>query len=254
MIFFLSKILLFLIKPIVWVFVILIFAIKTKDQKKRKKRLWTSIIVLFFFSNNFLASEILSYYEAPYPTPQKYDVGIVLGGFSNLSKRNNQIEFGLSGDRLFQAISLYKKGDIKKIMVSGGSANLLDTTIKEADLAVNYLKLIGIPDSSILIENASRNTIENAINSLAIVKKYKPDAKILIITSAWHIPRARLIFDRLYNNKLAYYPTNYISNRDYDIRNFIIPDPLALYSWELMIKEWVGLIVDRIRAAGGKTS
>lgn len=254
MIFFFSKVLLFLIKPIVWVFVILILAIKTKDQKKRKKRLWISVIVLFVFSNNFLASEILSYYEAPYPTPQKHDVGIVLGGFSDLNKRNNQIEFGVSGDRLFQAISLYKKGEIKKIMVSGGSGNLLDTTVKEADLARDYLKLIGIPDSSVLIENTSRNTIENAINSLAIVKKYKPNAKILIITSAWHIPRARLIFDRLSSNKLSYYPTNYLSNRDYDIRSFIIPDPLALNSWELLIKEWIGLIVDRIRAAGGKIS
>jgi len=248
MIFILSKILLFLIKPIVWIFVLLFFAIASKQPKRRKRYLLSALIIFFFFSNDFIVGKIINSYEAGYPKADKFDVGIVLGGFSGLNKRNNEIAFNCAGDRLFQAIALYKKGQIKQILLSSGSANLKDQQVKEADLAIQYLKLIGIPDAAILIENQSRNTIENARYSLALIAKSNPKAKILVITSAWHIPRAKLIFDKQAKQKIEYYPTNFSRDTEFDISDFIIPDASALGTWELLFKEWIGLVVDRIRA------
>ena len=248
MIFILSKILLFLIKPIVWIFVLLIFAIAAKQPKQRKRNLVSALIIFFFFSNGFIVGKIINSYEARYPRTDKFDVGIVLGGFSGLNKRNNEIAFNWTGDRLFQAIALYKKGQIKQILLSGGSANLIDRKIEEGDLAIQYLKLVGIPDSAILIENQSRNTIENARYSLALIAKNNPEAKILVITSAWHIPRAKLIFDRQAKRKIEYYPTNFIGNADFEFGDFIIPSATALVTWELLFKEWTGLAVDGLRA------
>lgn len=248
MIFILSKILLFLIKPIVWIFVFLIFAIASKQPKQRKRYLVCALIVFFVFSNAFIVGKIINSYEASYPKAGKYDVGIVLGGFSGLNKRNNEIAFNWAGDRLFQAIALYKKGQIKQILLSSGSANLLDKHVKEADLAIKYLKLIGIPDSAILIENQSRNTIENARYSLALIAKNNPKAKVLVITSAWHIPRAKLIFDKQAKQKIEYYPTNFSGKTEFELSDFIIPNASALSSWEMLFKEWMGLAVDWIRA------
>ncbi|KRT16242.1 hypothetical protein ASU31_08680 [Pedobacter ginsenosidimutans] len=248
MIFILSKILLFLIKPIVWIFVLLIFAIASKNPKKRKRYLICILIIFFFFSNGFIVGKIINSYEADYPRAAKFDVGIVLGGFSGLNKRNNEIAFNWAGDRLFQAIALYKKGQIKQILLSGGSANLINQKIKEADLAIQYLKLIGIPDSAILIENQSRNTIENARYSLALIAKSNPKAKILVITSAWHIPRTKLIFDKQAKQKIEYYPTNFSGDTEFELSDFIIPNASALGAWEMLFKEWIGLTVDRLRA------
>jgi uncharacterized SAM-binding protein YcdF (DUF218 family) len=248
MIFILSKLLLLLIKPIVWIFVLLIFAIATKNPKKRKRYLILSLIFFFFFSNDLIVGKIMNSYETGYPKTQHYDVGIVLGGFSGLNKRNNEIAFSGASDRLFQAIALYKKGEINKILLSSGSANLIDKEVKEADLAVKYLRLIGIPDSAILIENQSRNTIENAKYSLALIEKKNPDAKVLVITSAWHIPRAKLIFDRQAKHKIEYYPTNFARSTDFEFGDFIIPSAAALETWELLFKEWIGLAVDRVRS------
>ena len=84
------------------------------------------------------------------------------------NQRNNKITFGSRADRLLQTVALYKSGVIKKILVTSGSADLLDTKIKEADLVKVYLREIGIPDSVILIENQSRNTLENAKFSKAM--------------------------------------------------------------------------------------
>ncbi|QXU40305.1 YdcF family protein [Pedobacter sp. D749] len=249
MIFILSKILLFLIKPIVWICVLLIFAVASKQPKQRKRYLLYTLIIFFFFSNGFIAGKIVNtYVSGDYPKSQKYDVGIVLGGFSGLNKRNNEIAFNGAGDRLFQAIALYKKGYIKQILISGGNANIIDSQVKEADLAFKYLKLIGIPDTAILIEKRSRNTVENARYSMALITKNNPNAKILVITSAWHIPRAKLIFDKQAKRNIEYYPTNFMGNTEFELDNLIIPNATALTIWELLFKEWIGLAVDSFRA------
>ncbi|KQM67298.1 hypothetical protein ASE74_07490 [Pedobacter sp. Leaf216] len=248
MIFILSKILLFLIKPIVWVFVLLICATAAKNPKKRKQYLIFGLVLAVFFSNAFIGGVVMNAYEAGYPKVQKYDVGIVLGGFSGLNKRNNEISFGSASDRLFQAIALYKKGQIKQILLSSGSANLMNNEVKEADLAIKYLKLIGIPDAAILVENQSRNTVENAKYSIALINNNNPQAKILVITSAWHIPRAKLIFDKQTKKKIEYYPTNFLGETEFAWADCIIPNAGTLGMWELLFKEWIGLAVDRFRA------
>jgi len=249
MLFILSKILLFLIKPIVWIFVLLIFAIGSKADNQRKRFAISALVAFLVFSNSYIIGKIINSYEAGYPKKQNYEVGIVLGGFSGLNKRNNEIAFNGASDRLFQAISLYKKGQLKQLLISSGSANLINKQTKEADLAVNYLKMIGIPDSAILKENRSRNTIENARYSLALIEQTNPRAtKILVITSAWHIPRAKLIFDKLAKQKIEYYPTNFSGNTEFELSDFVIPNVGALGAWEMLFKEWIGLTVDCLRA------
>ncbi|WP_421940951.1 YdcF family protein [Pedobacter sp.] len=247
MIFVLSKILLFLIKPIVWIIALLITALSIKTENTRKKLLASALVLLFLFSNGFIFGKIALWYEPRYPTENQYDVGILLGGFSAHNKRNNSIQFEDSGDRLFQTIKLYKTGKIGKILISSGNANLIDKSVKEADLAVTYLKQIGIPDTAILVENQSRNTLENAEYSLKLIEKYKSNASILIITSAWHIPRTKLIFSRFSKKQLDYYPTDFEGKTTFDLGDFIIPSASAFAGWEKILKEWAGLAVDGFR-------
>jgi len=249
MIFILSKILLFLIKPFVWFCILLVAAVLVKKNGIRKKLIIAAVLVLLLFSNPFLAGKAFNLYEPAYPRQKKnYDVAIVLGGFSGLNKRTNEIQFNGANDRLFQAISLYQQGRVKKILISSGNANLLNNKVKEADLVQKFLHEICIPDSAVLIENQSRNTIENAKFSLALIKRTMPQAKIVIITSAWHIPRAKVIFTHFFGDRLDYFPTNYIGKSDYGLEDFIIPNPGVFGTWDTLFKEWIGLLVDRVRS------
>lgn len=238
---------LFLIKPIIWILALLIAALIAKKQITRKKLLLLALVLFLLFSNGFIFGKVAYWYEPDYPSARHYDVGILLGGFSSHNKRNNSIEFESSGDRLFQTIKLYKTGRIAKILISSGSGNLIDKSVKEADLALKYLKQIGIPDTAIIIENQSRNTLENAQYSLKLIDQYKSNAQILVITSAWHIPRTQLIFNRFSKSHLDYYPTDFEGKTAFDLDDFIIPSAAALSGWEKIIKEWVGLGVDRFR-------
>ena len=207
-----------------------------------------TFFIFVFFSNAFIIGKLMNWYEPEYPTVKNYDVGIVLGGYSGYNKRNQKIEFGSSSDRLFQAIDLFKQGKINKILISSGSANFKDTVKKEADLTLPFLHQIGIPDTSIILENLSRNTIENAKNSLAIIENQYPRSKILVITSAWHVPRSRLIFNRFAKNKIDYYPTDFLGKTEYDLADYLIPSASAMQTWETLLKEWVGYVVDRMRS------
>ncbi|WP_457269521.1 YdcF family protein [Pedobacter sp. UYEF25] len=190
---------------------------------------------------------MLNIYEAKYPKLKTYDVGIVLGGFSGINSRNKSIAFNGSGDRLIQAIKLYKNGIIGKILIASGNANLMDNKIKEADLASAYLKEIGIPDSAIMVDNSSRNTLENAKNSATLISKRGKNLTILVITSAWHIPRSKIIFDKVFEKKLIYYPCNFLGKTSLDLSDFIVPSAEALSIWPMLFKEWFGLAVDTWR-------
>ncbi|MGM9475287.1 YdcF family protein [Pedobacter sp. GSP4] len=248
MIFILSKILLFLIRPFFWFCILLLATVFVKQQKTRKKLFSAAVIVLLFFSNSFLAGKAVNFYEPEFPTEKKhYDIAIVLGGFSGLNKRNNEIQFNGANDRLFQAISLYRQRRIKKILITSGNANIVTNEVKEADLVKKFLHDSCIPDSDVLIENQSRNTVENAKLSWALIQKTWPGAKTLVITSAWHIPRAKLIFSRFFKSRPDYLPTNYMGRTNYDFEDFIVPNPGAFGTWDLLFKEWIGLALDSVR-------
>ncbi|MCX3266051.1 YdcF family protein [Pedobacter agri] len=242
-----SKLLIFALQPIIWIFVTLVFAFFTKNQQRRKNLFIFGIILLFVFSNRFLVGKVYNIYEATYPPKKQYDIGILLGGFSK-STKGGQLAANERGDRLIQTIYLYKTGVIKKILISGGSGKLIGSESIEADLTSTYLHNIGIPDSAVLIENRSKNTIENAKYSVEIANRNGQNASVLVITSAWHIPRSRMIFNKAFNRELDYYPTDFIGKDSYDISDFYMPDAGTLSYWQYILKEWVGLVVDKFRS------
>ena len=247
MVFILSKLLLFLLQPIIWVFAVLLFAIFTRKERRRKILFILAASLLFVFSNSFLIGKIYNVYEPTYPKYQKYDIGILLGGFSKSTQRG-ELAANERGDRLIQTIYLFKTGIIKKILISGGSGKLIGKESIEADYVAKYLEQIGIPDSCVLIENRSKNTIENAKYSEELINKNKRDETVLVITSAWHIPRSKMIFDEAFDKQLTYYPTDYIGKEKYDISDYYMPNADALSYWQSILKEWVGCVVDRLRS------
>ena len=126
----------------------------------------------------------------------KYDVAIVLGGLIAYDQRLDRIQFSHGADRLFQALRLYKKGIVKRILLDGGSGNLDGTTI-EAPILHKYLSEIGIPDSAILSEPHSRNTHENALFAKKILDSVAPNGQYLLFTSGYHMHRALGCFNKV---------------------------------------------------------
>src|SRR5580704_14227364 len=107
MFFLFSKILDFLIKPLVWVMVLFLIGAITKNLVRRKRCLIAAFVVLFFFTNDFIVDEFMRAWELPAVSINEikgtYDVGIVLGGMTVYDPRLKRIQFDRASDRLFQA-------------------------------------------------------------------------------------------------------------------------------------------------------
>jgi len=244
MYFILSKLLIFILSPILWVFVLLIIALVTKNSKRKKRLLISSVLLLYVFANHLLFNQFARAWNiAPYPKNNKkvYSCAIVLGGFSGAD--NGKGYFNTNADRFIQGIKLLKTGKADHLLISGGNGNLIPGTFREGDWVRGQLKELQFPDSSILIEDRSRNTIENAVFSKAILKKANLHPPYLLVTSAFHMRRALMIFKKRGFDVDAY-PCNYMGGTDAVSLSNLIPDAGALAGWDIYLKEVVGYAVD----------
>jgi len=245
MFFIASKLLAFLSKPIIWIFLLLISSLIFKN--KMRQLLFTLLITFYFFSNSFIADSCARLWEVPRFNPTTtYDVGIVLGGVSDYDKITKAHNFNKHADRLIDAEQLYHKGIIKKIMLCGGNGMLLNDGYIEANAMRNHLLQNNIPNEDIIIENTSRNTKENAFNSFEILKKKYKNGKFLIVTSAQHMRRSQLCFEKA-GLKTTAFPTDCTTSyTNFGIEYMLLPSLRALEVWENLIHEWIGFVVYKI--------
>jgi uncharacterized SAM-binding protein YcdF (DUF218 family) len=156
----------------------------------------TAAIVTSLLSWPPLGDALLRYVEdqareAERATPRCcYDAIVVLGGgiAPAVPPERNFPSLTDSSDRIWAAARLYKQGVAPKIIVSGGgflSENSGPATT-EAEAMRRFLVDLGVPDSAIVDEGESMNTIENIRN----VRKLVQDRPVALVTSGYHMPRA----------------------------------------------------------------
>jgi uncharacterized SAM-binding protein YcdF (DUF218 family) len=252
MFFFFSKVLAFLISPIVWVAGLLAWAVFTKKPGRAKKLLITALSLLYIFSNPFLVDEGFRAWEPVTPDhdllPDRYEAAIVLGGIGDVDLRLQKINFGASADRLMQTLKLYHEGKIKKIIFTGGSGSVEFPEKKEGRYVHKYLRQIHIPDSAMIIESESRNTYENAVFTKKIIDSLQLKGPFLLVTSGFHMNRSMAIFKKAGFDSL----TPYVTNRSSGIRrrtpdHLFIPNAGALFGSDMLIHEWVGYLIYKLR-------
>lgn len=249
MFFIISKLLSFIITPVVWVAALLIVAIITRNPLRRKKFLIAGFIVFYVFSNDFLLDTSMRMWEVPAihdeEIKEKYDVGIVLGGMIAYDSELKRPQFKQGSDRLFQAVTLYHKGKIKKLLIDGGSGSLTESTL-EAPVLKTYLLQQGLPDSVIAIEPNSKNTHENALFVKPILDSLAPHGKYLLITSGYHMRRSLKCFEKVGIHTMPFSTDRYAGPPKFQFDYAFIPDVGALQGWDALLHEWVGYITYRI--------
>lgn len=252
MFFYLSKVLAFLFSPLVWVFILFIYSFKTKKEGRAGKLRITALVILYVCSNSFLVDECFRAWEPVTPDydlmDTKYDGAIVLGGIGDIDMRLKKINFGMSGDRLFQTLALYHKGRVKKIIFTGGSGSIEFPEKREGLYVKRYLNTLKIPDSSLVIESNSKNTYENAVFTKKILDSLGMQGNYLLVTSAYHMPRSMAVFKKAGYTNLTPYITNRSSGaRRFTLDHLLLPNPDALFSLQFLSHEWLGYIIYKIK-------
>jgi len=176
---------------------------------------------------------------------------VVLGGAitPDVSIARGTTALNEAAERITKTAELAHRYPNAKIIFSGGNASLMFDGGVEAGVAVRQLEALGVTHDRISAEEQSRNTIENAVFSRLIADP-KPGERWLLVTSAYHMPRAIAVF-RAAGFAVEAYPVDWRTRGPIDaLRPF---DSLGdgLRRTDTAVREWVGLLVYRL---SGKTT
>jgi uncharacterized SAM-binding protein YcdF (DUF218 family) len=144
-----------------------------------------------------------------------------------------------SAARLTTGAALARRYPKARLVFTGGSASITGGGAAEAPSVRKLWLSLGVPAAQMTFEAKSRNTWENAIFTRALVDP-KPDETWLLVTSAWHMPRAMGVFRKAGFNVIAY-PVDY---RTYGDARDLRPPQLAIAEMAMMgnaVHEWIGL-------------
>lgn len=251
MFFVMSKILDFLLSPLIWIIILFLLGMVLYRRKSAKKLLIASLSMFLFFTNSFISDEFIRMTEQPMirlDTSDHYDCGIVLGGgMVTIDRPMDRLIFQDNTDRMLQAVELYKKGNIRKILLSSGSGSLIFKDMYEGALIRRFLLDTGIPDRDILVDSCSRNTYENAVNSVKLLNDSLPSGRYLLITSALHMKRAQACFRAQKCETTAYPVSKITGDRRWEAAYLLIPETENLRQWERLLHEWFGYLTYKIK-------
>lgn len=150
-------------------------------------------------------------FPAPAIPPTGIDAIIVLGGAMSPvgSAEHGSPQLNQEAERLTVVPGLMRHYPDIPVIFSGGSGDPREPDAREAPVAAALLTDLGVDMGRVRLEGTSRNTWENAVNSQPLLP---PGGRVLLVTSAAHMPRSVGIFRKVGINVVPY-PVSYSANR-----------------------------------------
>lgn len=177
---------------------------------------------------------------------QQVDGIVVLGGTVHMyvSDQRGVPSIVSGAERIIEAVKLATHFKKARIILSGGPNTFMTNPTPDAVIVKQLMTDMGIDPARIEVEGKSRNTWENALFAKKIANP-KPNEKWLLVTSAYHAPRAMGTF-RQAKFDIKAYPVDYYTGGEtsrfspfyYAMDGITITDTAA--------KEWLGLIVYKL--------
>ena len=227
--------------------VISIFLRKLRFFKLKNFLLFFSFLILFVFSNPLISNNLVKYIEEPYQpldlsnVPSSDFVVVLSGGMINFVK-DNVYEWS-DPDRFFGGIKLLKAKKGKKIIYTGGFLPWEKKKNNEGELLKKISIKFGVDENDIMITEKVENTYDEANAISNIIKK---ESKIILVTSAFHMKRAKFLFEKK-GFKVFPYPVDFkLRNNKITIMDFI-PSAGSLSTSSFAIRELLGRIYYRIK-------
>lgn len=187
--------------------------------------------------------------ELPAEALPAADAIVVLGGtLSPPASAGGSANLSAAADRLVFAAKLYELGKAPTILISGGNGSRTGAGPMDAESvhAAALLTAWGVPTSAILTETESVNTYENAVYSKLMLDQHDLK-KILLVTSALHMPRALATFQSAgIDATPAATDFESSASRPSGLEAWVA-NPAALEGTTRVLKEYAGWIVYRQR-------
>lgn len=172
----------------------------------------------------------------PFP---KADAIVLLGGSMGVDTNlSSSAEMWTSADRVWQAARLYKAGKSTKIIATGDHA---------VDSTLGLLLDFGVAQDDVSFMDA-RNTEGEAKGIRAMLKRSGGNSstvrpKVLLVTSAWHMKRARMMFEKYAPDiEIVCAPADFENSMTAKRGFSIVPDVNVFTLNSTAFHEWVGIV------------
>jgi uncharacterized SAM-binding protein YcdF (DUF218 family) len=167
---------------------------------------------------------------------------VVLGGAlsPDVSHARDAVALNEAAERLTATAELARRYPDARIIFSGGSGAVIFNERPEAEFALRLLETLGVPRGRVVAEDKSRNTVENARFSREIALP-KPGERWLLVTSAYHLPRAVGIF-RQAGFPVEAHPVDWRTRGPADTLRPFPTVGEGLRRTDTAVREWIGLV------------
>lgn len=218
----------------------------------------TTLLLTVILGTPIIGNNAVGILEAWYP-PQdpsslgKVDAIVVLGGgVAPKGKLRPATELTqVSKERVLCGVELFTQGLAPTLIMSGGDARVFGVGPLEAEIMKQFAVRLGVPAPAIVTETLSRTTYENAVEVRRLIP---PTASVLLVTSAYHMPRAQYLFAQQKIHSTPY-PCGYLSRNgpgvEWNWNPFsLIPTAGAFLQNSLAVSELIGLLVYSLGGGG----
>jgi len=211
------------------------------------RMLWLGLVLLGLLGFEALPNALLRPLENRFAVPSaqavQSHVGVVVlgGAFQNpaLYQAHGQVPLGESAERMTVPVGMLRQHPKLTLVFSGGDGRLLGAGITEAQLAQDFYQEQGVDMSRVLLEGGSRTTRENA-RQVAAMLGPRCQEPWLLVTSAWHMPRAMTEFEAL-GCRVTAYPVDFRTTQATPLTEYSLARSLML--WQTALHEWLGMAV-----------
>lgn len=159
-----------------------------------------ALAILWLGGNNWVSISLTKSLEWRYlpseDLPEAEAIVVLGGGTASPDYPRQIVEIGGAGDRVIYAGWLYHQGAAPNLLLTGGNISWMGYRGETpAEEMASILMMLGVPQDAVWLETESRNTYENALYSQEMLALKGID-KIILVTSAQHMPRAVGLFEK----------------------------------------------------------
>ena len=243
---YLHKVLSLIASPLFLIIFLIILGIIFKS----KKISFLGVGILIFCSLPIISTKLISYLEKDHVLQDisdidKADAIVVLSGMIKIIKVDDELkyEFRDAVDRILSGIDLFKNNKAPLLILTRGKYPWSED-IPEGEYLKDFAIKFGVPKESILLTEIVQNTIQEA----KAVKKLlnSNEAKIVLVTSAYHMPRAKKVFETS-NIKVIPFAVDYISSAQKITFMHFIPSAGSLNTTSFFVREMIGRLYYNLR-------
>lgn len=220
-------------------------------QRWLRASLTTGFLLLVLIGSPIASYSLMSILEGWYPPVQslegRFDAIVVLGG--GIRERGTlrpTVELSdESRHRALCGIELYQQHAASMLVMTGGDARIFGVGPKEAPAMKEWAVRLGVPSEAILVDDQARTTYENAIGTRRVLGSA---TSIVLVTSAYHIPRAMALFKKqgfeVVPSACGFHSKNRLMDVWDELTIFdFVPSSWALQRMTDVVEEAAGIVV-----------